>query len=369
MPPKLGGMRIGKKLSSLLLLSALALTGCTAAPEPAPTTQTPTEEPTPEPVYVTAPLTGVEYLEGTNPYLELPAVSAKIDNTFNGRPQLALNDADIVYVTRVEGGMTRLLPVWHSRMPETIGPVRSVRPVDASIIDQYGGVFVYSGGQAPFKKAARETGLVMSDEDTENDKDTYFREKTRRAPWNLFFLASKLQSLHPEQPAPTQSLAFDAVPSAVALGEPVTEIDVKYTSLRSTWRPGTGSFPWSATSEPVWLRWMDKTEHLQEGGAQVMAKNVIVMEVEHDLSFIDPKYGPIPKAKINDNTGVAHIFSDGYYLKAVWTKAGNDQPIRYSLTTGEPVKLAIGNTWVEMMDLPKSKLTIAKPPVSTESDQ
>jgi hypothetical protein len=33
------------------------------------------------------------------------------------------------------------------------------------------------------------------------------------------------------------------------------------------------------------------------------------------------------------------------------------------------VKLAIGNTWVEMMDLPKAKLTITKPEVATESDQ
>ncbi len=363
-------MRIGKKFSALFLLSALVLTGCSASPEVTPSaTQTATEEPTPEPVYLTAPLTGVQYLEGTNEFLALPAVSAKIDNTYSGRPQLALNDADVVYVTRVEGGMTRLLPVWHSRMPEVIGPVRSVRPVDASIIDQYGGVFVYSGGQAPFKKAARETGLVMSDEDTENDKGTYFREPSKKAPWNLHFRALMLQSLHPEQPAPTQSFVFDATPSAVELGEAVTEIDVKYTSLRSTWKPGTGAFPWSATSEPVWLRWMDKTEHLQEGGQQVMAKNVIVMEVEHDLSFIDPKYGAIPKAKLNDNTGVAHIFSDGYYLKAVWTKAGNDQPIRYSLTTGEPVKFAVGNTWVEMMDLPKSKLTITKAAVATESDQ
>ena len=100
-------MRIGKKFSALFLLTALALAGCAGAPQPTQSaSQTPTEEPTPEPVFLTAPLTGVQYLEGTNPYLGLAAVSAKIDNTFSGRPQLALNDADIVYVTRVEGGMT-----------------------------------------------------------------------------------------------------------------------------------------------------------------------------------------------------------------------------------------------------------------------
>ena len=200
-------MQTGTKLSALALIALLGLTGCsTSTPEATATptasaTQTPTEEPTPEPVYVTAPLTGVQYLEGENPYLALPAVSAKIDNTYNGRPQLALNDADIVYVTRVEAGLTRLLPVWHSRMPETIGPVRSVRPVDATIIDPYDGVFVYSGGQTPFKSAAKQTGLVMSDEDTEMNNDTYFREKSRVAPWNLYFRAKKLQAPKPEQTA------------------------------------------------------------------------------------------------------------------------------------------------------------------------
>jgi hypothetical protein len=364
-------MQTGSKLSMLALVALIGLTGCSATAEQSPSpsasvTQTPTEEPTPEPVYITAPLTGVQYLEGTNDFLVLPAVSAKIDNTYNGRPQLALNDADVVYVTRVEGGMTRLLPVWHSRMPENIGPVRSVRPVDASIIDPFSGVFVYSGGQSPFKLAARDTGLVMSDEDTEQSNDTYFREKSRVAPWNLFFRAQKLQAAHPEQQVPQAGFEFDAQPSAVALGVEVTELEVKYPQLRSTWKAGEGSFPWGATSEPAWFRWMDGTEHLQEGGDQVLAKNVVVMEVTHDLSFVDPKYGAIPKAEIVNNQGIAHIFSDGYYLKAQWSKGAIDEPIRLTLETGEPVKLAIGNTWVEMMDLPKSKLSITEPEAASE---
>ena len=168
------------RIFGLTLVGLLALTSCQAAVEPVPaiTSAAPqvTVEPEPEPVYVAAPLTGVEYLEGENLYLDMPAVSAKIDNTYAGRPQLALNDSDIVYVTRVEGGLTRLLTVWHSRMPEAIGPVRSVRPVDASIVDPFNGVFAFSGGQAPFKSAATSTGLVISDEDTEMNNETYYRE-------------------------------------------------------------------------------------------------------------------------------------------------------------------------------------------------
>ena len=359
-------MQTGSKLSIFALLAALTLTGCSSsAPVETATptqsaTQTPTEEPTPEPVFVAAPLTGVMYEEGTNPYLEMPAVSAKIDNTYNGRPQLALNDADVVYVTRVEAGLTRLLPVWHSRMPESIGPVRSVRPVDATIIDPYDGVFVYSGGQTPFKSAAKQTGLVMSDEDTEMNNDTYYREKSRVAPWNLYFRAQKLQASHTEQPAPLPSFEFAAVPTAVAQGIPVTALEVKYPQLRSTWDLGEATFAWSTAAEPAWLRTMDKTPHLQDGGDQVVAKNVVVMEVAHDLSFVDPKYGAIPKAKIVDNEGIAHIFSDGYYITGKWSKGAIDEPILLFTETGEAIKLAVGNTWIEMMDLPKSKLSITE---------
>lgn len=354
-------MRRLASVTSALFVS-LALIGCTPQAAPTPTaspTQTQTQEPEPEPVYIAAPLTGVSYLEGTNAYLSLPAVSAKVDNTSPGRPQLELNRADVVYVTRVEGGMTRLLAVWHSDMPEAIGPVRSVRPVDAAVAHPYGGVFIYSGGQAPFKNAARDTGLVMGDEDTFNGKELYYREGSRVAPWNLFFSAQKIQTTYSDQAAPQNFFEFDAVPSAVSLGTAMTGISVKYPGTHSEWALGEASFPWAASAEPAWLRTQDGSIHAEfPSGDQVRAKNVVVLEVEHDNSFIDPKYGAIPKAMLVDNSGVAHIFSEGFYLKAKWSKASSNSVIVLTTDSGEPVKLAIGNTWVEMQDVAKSKLTI-----------
>lgn len=358
-----------KALTVALFAGIFAISGCSSAPEPTPTqtvtpTQTQSAEPEPEPVFVAAPLTGVLYEEGSNPLLELPAVSAKIDNTTAGRPQLALNDADVVYVTRVEVGLTRLLPIWHSRMPQDIGPIRSVRPVDALIIDAYDGVFVYSGGQAPFKNAVKATGLVMSDEDTEMGNNTYFRESSRVAPWNLLFRAADLQQRYAEQqPAPKPGFEFDAIPSAVAQGTAVLGLSVKYPDMRSEWQLGTATYPWSQGAEPSWLRTQDRREHVQQDGARVVAKNVVVLEVVHDLSFVDPKYGAIPKAKIVDNAGIAHIFSDGYYLQGTWAKGAQDSHILLFDEAGNPVKLAIGNTWVEMMDLPRSSLDVVLPEV------
>jgi hypothetical protein len=247
-------------------------------------------------------------------------------------------------------------------MPEAIGPVRSVRPVDAAIAHPYAGIFVYSGGQAPFKSAARATGLVMSDEDTEMNNDSYYRDRDRKAPWNLMFSAQKLQELHKDsQPAPLAHFEFDEIPTAVSSGTAVLGLGVKYPQLRSEWELGTASFPWALASEPAWLRTQDGKVHVQADGAQLVAKNVVVMEVAHDLSFVDPKYGAIPKAMLVNNEGIAHVFSDGYYIQGSWSKSESGDGIKLSTSTGEVLKLAIGNTWVEMMDVPRSTLTIEQP--------
>ncbi len=46
-----------------------------------------------------------------------PVVAVKIDNIVNARPQAGLQDADIVYVLPVEGGLSRFLAVFSSRLP------------------------------------------------------------------------------------------------------------------------------------------------------------------------------------------------------------------------------------------------------------
>ena len=61
-----------------------------------------------------------------------PALILKIDNsdadTCDGtaRPQIGLNQADIVIEELVEG-ITRFMAIFQSNIPETVGPIRSAR--------------------------------------------------------------------------------------------------------------------------------------------------------------------------------------------------------------------------------------------------
>ena len=66
----------------------------------------------------------------------------KIDDTNAAHPQIGLEDADVVYIEQVEGGLTRLAAVFSSVIPTRVGPVRSARISDIEILSQYPAKFI-----------------------------------------------------------------------------------------------------------------------------------------------------------------------------------------------------------------------------------
>jgi hypothetical protein len=375
-PFAIDSLKLPARAISLALAAALVLTGCsgdaedaepTGAPEPSATQ---TQEPEPEPVYVSAPLSGVQYLEGTNEFLALPAVQAKIDNVSAALPQLGLSRADVVWVTRVEGGLTRLIGVWHSDLPEAVGPVRSARPTDPAVAASAGGVFVASDDRFSYLRDLRDVDIYVGIEDTELSKDAAFREPSRVMPHNLMFRALQLAQEHSAFGPPPQHFEFATGtegPTAVSSGEPVNGFTVRYLNATSRWDAGTAPFGFDAAgialaegsaNLPAWLRTQDGQPHNDASGNQQRTRNVIVLENRLDFSIRDRTYGAIPRALLADNSGIAHIFTDGHYIKAKWSKGSLTDVIAYTTDDGQPVKLAPGNTWIEMMDLDTGKLDI-----------
>ena len=100
------------------------------APTPSPS---PTH--TPGPVW---PLTGEPLSDPKE--AKRAAAAVKVPDNQNEHPQVGINEADIVFV-QMDGyvdlagqSSTRLMPVYHSKFPGTVGPVRSIRPVDIPLL-------------------------------------------------------------------------------------------------------------------------------------------------------------------------------------------------------------------------------------------
>jgi hypothetical protein len=319
------------RAAALVASAALLLAGCTTGANPQPTnTYTPK-------VYVNAPLTGMPFEQGTRPSLDGPSVACKIDNVGTETLKANINRTDMVFVEMVEGGLTRLVAVWHSDLPTAVGPVRSIRPMDPDIISPLGGIVCYSGGQLKFVTMMRNTNVFNASETTEQDKGTFTRAKDREAPKNVLVDAAKLAGAHADLTPPAAQFEFTAITSqasAVADGKPIANFSVYYPSALSHWIFNGSSF----------TRVQDGISHLDSETKQpTKATNVVVLNVQ-----IDRQYGKVPKTTLV-GSGTGWVFSQGMQLAVKWSKASQTAPIVLTDNAGAPIKLVRGNTWVELL--------------------
>lgn len=341
-----------KQLGRLVVASSLllTLTGCSGGNLVSP----PASEATPEVKYVSAPLTGVKYAEGSAEAAALvsPSVACKIDNSEAARPQQGLNATDVVFDEMVEGGLTRLVAIWHSNKPTNVGPVRSIRPMDPDIISPFGGIVCYSGGQQIFVNLMRATAVFNASETSEQGQGTFSRSHDREAPHNVIVNTQKLAANHADIAAPQAMWDFaasaaESTASTAATAAGAKSVQINYPSALALWT-------WSASTKSVtgetgaWVRTQDGKPHVDKlTGEQVRASNIVVLDVKIDRSYADHKYGHIPKT-LMIASGKAWVFSNGRSIEANWQKTSATGRIILTDASGAAINLAPGNTWVEL---------------------
>jgi hypothetical protein len=84
-------------------------------------------------------------------------------------------------------------------------------------------------------------------------------------------------------------------------------------------------------------------------GTRVATDNVLVIRARQRYAKIYA--GPGQKEPIHDiirATGTFYYGHGGKYVTGTWTKGAIDQPFQFLLTDGEPLKMARGQTYVEL---------------------
>lgn len=266
------------------------------------------------------------------------SIAAKIDNLPAARPQVGLESTDLVYQELVEGGLTRYVAVWQSTIPPLLGPVRSIRPMDPDIVSPLGGIICYSGGQQRFVDLMRRAPVYNAVHGQADTAKTFFRTPNRTAPHNVLVKAEELLAQHASITAPAQQFEYSADPSsstAATAGTPTAAVN--YAFSRAT----TGSWTWDA-SRSVFLRSQGTGPDLDGAGAQLSATNVIVMRVTVTIDQGVPKTNLI-------GSGEGWISSGGRTVHATWSKATATDAIHLADDAGAAVRLAAGNTWIELV--------------------
>ena len=290
----------------------------------APTTTTPKGPPV-------APLTGLP--DPTGQTFNRPALSVKIENAPESRPQTGLQSADIVYEQVVEDGITRFMAVFNSNIPPVVGPIRSGRIMDPYLAAPFGGIFAYSGGIQATEDAIKATPGVNVIVDTGSDP-ALFRDNSKPAPHNLYGHTDQLLARGGKPvPPPAQ---FSYLPAGVPFtGDNVNAFTIKYNPTY-----GDPTYTWDATIG-AWRRSIGATPFVTTDGGQVTPNNVIIQFVGSLL--------PSPEAGSFNlvGSGDAWIFSAGKLVRGKWSRTGSTTPTSFTDANGAPVRLTPGRTWVE----------------------
>jgi hypothetical protein len=264
------------------------------------------------------------------------AVTVKIDNTPEARPQYGIEKADVIYEEIVEGGITRLAAIFNSRVVVRVGPVRSVRRTDREIVYPIGGLFVFSGGAQYALKSIATAPVKLFQE--ANAGSAMFRDPRREPPHNLYANVALLMKRggRPKPPPPLFSYRSG---SGKVPGAKVKSFVVGFEAGYAT------SYSWNATTRS-WDRSIFGAPDVTASGTRLSPRNVVVMNV-HYLGGV----GVIGSQAQLLGSGKGEVFTGGTVQRGTWSRRNLRKPAVYRSPSGRIIALERGQTWVELLDV------------------
>jgi hypothetical protein len=320
-------------------------TTTTTVPETTTTTLPPTTTAVPETTTTTESEFGVSEaingLPAEDATIDRRVVSVKIDNHPKARPQSALQSADAVYEILVEGGITRFIAMFHQTDLDWVGPNRSGRPTDGTLISALeGGPFQISGAQSWVKSLYGEAGVNF----IQDNGVTTYRVKDRSAPHNLFTSTLRIRQWADDQGWP------DVNPGNLyTYGEPTpsteraTKISIPFSDAPApTWAwDGVGYRRFHATTPHEWV-------NLEEETGQVSFDTVVVMRMDK-YTVRDPSgVGSSLPSVHTVGEGEAVVFYDGLVVEGTWERELETDKFFLSTADGAEIVLPPGRVWISL---------------------
>jgi hypothetical protein len=304
----------------------------------ATTTTSSTTTTTTLPPRIEPTINGLPGDEGTG---DRRVVGVKIDNHPAARPQSGLEIADGAYEIPVEGGLTRFIALFQQSDSEYVGPNRSGRPTDSTIMRPLVGPFQISGAQRWVQDVFRRDGtLVVYD----NGVTTY-RMSHRSAPHNLYTSTPAIRALADDRGWPDE-----APPPLYVYGNEPTE---------TTESAMTVTFDWSDAPDVIWT-W-DGEQYLRLNGTtphewidadgntgQIAFDTLVVIKSDRYIAKDPTGQGSSVPAMTTTGSGEALVFYSGGVFEATWERETIEDMIRIIDEAGDDVILPPGRVWTNI---------------------
>lgn len=285
------------------------------------------------PVVYFAPLTGmVVDHELTN-----RVIGVMINNLKPARPQSGLLEADIVYEVLAEGEITRLVAIYHSQEPETIGPVRSTRPYYIELITGLDGIVAHCGASQSAYDMLRNNNIAFIDDITKS-AGAYWRVDFRNSPHNTYTSYNSLMEAanyfryRLTGKLPELQFLDDA---QIVKGDPAGQIKITYI------KDYTVSYQYDEEKR-IYYRSINGEAHTDlVTKQQLTARNILVVRTTHRI------LDSVGREAIDVNgPGSGYLFQNGVAREITWRRV--DGVIR-AYDGEREMPLYPGKTWVQVV--------------------
>jgi Protein of unknown function (DUF3048) N-terminal domain/Protein of unknown function (DUF3048) C-terminal domain len=342
--------------------------GCKGGDKPSAASTPPAPTPTPTPSASVDsrprwPLTGKLLKDPSD--AKHAAVAVKVPDNKNEHPQVGLDQADIVYVEldgyRDSSGYssTRLVPIFHTHMPDNVAPVRSIRPVDIPMLSPIGAIIGNTGATGwvlKYVQHFRQYIQGMLSYIATKGTGSYSIDPSRVRTYKGVTYYDRAVVCHPKVLA-KQTKRFRSGPQQAYLPWASTAAEVSTSSgkhaqtIHVPWKQGhTYDMGYQYDKKSGrYLRSMPWGPHVLANGTRVAPDNVLVIRAKQTYGKIYPgRGGAEPIHHIIKGKGSFYYFHGGKYVTGTWTKGAVNQLFQFTLADGTPLKMAPGQTYVEL---------------------
>ena len=315
------------------------------------------------------PLNGLQNASG-QPNPARRALNVRIDNAPAARPHTGIAQADIIFETLVEAGITRYEAIFHSQDPAKIGSIRSARLSDREITPMVRGALAFSGATTEETKFIQEDAAAGKYIDLNANWSysgaAYFRVdyddagNRRVGPYNEYSTSNLLREATNRAGggAPVTIPSWGFLDSVYHIGwaggfygsVSATNITIPYqhqnevhyaydaatrTYARYQYDPNFGTY----------VREVDALTNTPIGARNIIALYTDVVTT----AIVEDSLGSLGVNVRTTGTGHMSIFRDGRRQDGTWYRGTVFDPWVFVSGSGEQILLSPGQTWVHMI--------------------
>lgn len=303
------------------------------------------------------PLTGLPVADPL--LLERKPIIVKISNyPHSVRPQWGISLADHVFEYYLEDGLTRFAAVFYGQDAAQVGPIRSGRIFDATLLKMYNAVVVFNGADQKVVTYFKENNLYNQLVVERPGITPLWRDDVRRPPNNLFGDTAAISRHVTERGSGNErpDLVTNAFSSIGNYGRDfATRIDVNYSYANyAYWEydPESGQYLRYQGSRDTVIdhTYVDPQYELLTDnltGLPVAADNVVIIFAPHEFFYLssDTEIFDIQLA----GQGPAYVFRDGTGNPAIWQRTAENKPLGIRNINGDYFPLRPGVTFFQVI--------------------